>query len=220
MTRLTLDISMSLDGFIAGPNQTLEEPLGKGGERLHEWVTRLEAWREPHGLEGGETNADSEVVTEALAAAGAIVMGRRMFSGGEGPWEDDPNPDAWWGDNPPFHVPVFILTHHERETVGKEGGTTFTFVTDGIESALEQARAAAGDKNVALGGGADVVQQYLKAGLLDELQIHVVPLLLGGGVSLFGSLDIDQAELEQTRVIASPSVTHLRYSVKRGAPAS
>ena len=215
MTRLTLDISMSLDGFIAGPNQTLEEPLGKGGERLHEWVTRLEAWREPHGLEGGETNADSEVVTEALAAAGAIVIGRRMFSGGVGPWEDDPNADAWWGDNPPFHVPVFILTHHERETVVKEGGTTFTFVTDGIESALEQARAAAGDKNVALGGGADVVQQYLKAGLLDELQIHVVPLLLGGGVSLFGSLGIDQAELEQTRVIASPSVTHLRYSVRR-----
>jgi dihydrofolate reductase len=215
MTKLTLDISMSLDGFIAGPNQTLEEPLGKGGERLHEWVTRLEAWREPHGLEGGETNADSEVVTEALAAAGAIVMGRRMFSGGEGPWEDDPNPDAWWGDNPPFHVPVFVITHHERETVAKEGGTTFTFVTDGIESALEQARAVAGDKNVALGGGADVVQQYLKAGLLDELQIHVVPLLLGGGVSLFGSLGIDQAELEQTRVIASPSVTHLRYSVRR-----
>ena len=123
MTKLTLDISMSLDGFIAGPNQTLEEPLGKGGERLHEWVTRLEAWREPHGLEGGETNADSEVVTEALAAAGAIVMGRRMFSGGEGPWEDDPNPDAWWGDdNPPFHVPVFVITHHERETVAKEGG--------------------------------------------------------------------------------------------------
>jgi dihydrofolate reductase len=155
------------------------------------------------------------VVTEALAAAGAIVMGRRMFSGGEGPWEDDPNPDAWWGDNPPFHVPVFVITHHERETVAKEGGTTFTFVTDGIESALEQARAVAGDKNVALGGGADVVQQYLKAGLLEELQIHVVPLLLGGGVSLFGSLGIDQAELEQTRVIASPSVTHLRYSVRR-----
>ena len=215
MTKLTLDISMSLDGFIAGPNQTLEEPLGKGGERLHEWVTRLEAWREPHGLEGGETNADSEVVTEALAAAGAIVMGRRMFSGGEGPWEDDPNPDAWWGDNPPFHVPVFVLTHHERETVVKEGGTSFTFVTDGIESALDQARAAAGDKNVALGGGADVVQQYLKAGLLDELQLHVVPVLLGGGVSLFGRLAVDAAELEQTRVIASPSVAHLRYSVRR-----
>jgi dihydrofolate reductase len=215
MTKLTLDISMSLDGFIAGPNQTLEEPLGKGGERLHDWVTRLEAWREPHGLEGGETNADSEVVTEALAAAGAIVMGRRMFSGGEGRWDDDPNADAWWGDNPPFHVPVFVLTHHERETVVKEGATTFTFVTDGIVSALEQARAAAGDKNVALGGGADVVQQYLKAGLLDELQVHVVPLLLGGGVSLFGSLGIDPAELEQTRVVSSPSVTHLRYSVRR-----
>jgi dihydrofolate reductase len=215
MTRLTLDISMSLDGFIAGPNQTLDEPLGKDGERLHEWVTRLEAWREPHGLEGGETNADSEVFAESFAAAGAIVMGRRMFSGGEGPWADDPNADAWWGDEPPFHVPVFILTHHERETVVKEGGTTFTFVTDGIESALEQARAAAGDKNVALAGGADVVQQYLKAGLLDELQLHVVPLLLGGGVSLFGSLGIDSAELEQTRVLSSPSVTHLRYSVRR-----
>jgi dihydrofolate reductase len=215
MKRLVLDISMSLDGFVAGPNQTLEEPLGKGGERLHEWVTRLEAWREPHGLEGGETNADSDVVTETLAATGAVVMGRRMFSGGVGPWEDDPNADAWWGDNPPFHVPVFILTHHERETVVKEGGTTFTFVTDGIESALEQARAAAGDKNVALGGGADVAQQYLKAGLLDELQVHVVPLLLCGGVSLFGSLGLDPVELEATRVIASPSVTHLRFSVRR-----
>jgi dihydrofolate reductase len=220
MKRLILDISTSLDGFVAGPNQTLEEPLGKGGELLHEWALRLKAWREPHGLEGGETNADSEVFAESIAGTGAVVMGRRMFSGGEGPWADDPNADAWWGDNPPFHVPVFVLTHHARETVAKQGGTTFTFVTDGIESALEQARSAAGDKDVALAGGADVAQQYLRAGLLDEMQVHVVPVLLGGGVSLFGSLAIDPSDLEQIRVIASPSVTHLRYSVKRGASAS
>ncbi len=220
MKKLILDISMSLDGFVAGPNQTLEEPLGKGGELLHEWAIRLAAWREPHGLEGGETNADSQVFAESIAATGAVVMGRRMFSGGAGPWADDPNADAWWGDDPPFHVPVFVITHHARETVVKQGGTSFTFVTDGVESALEQARAAAGDKDISLAGGAEAAQQYLRAGLLDELQVHVVPLLLGGGVSLFGSLDIDPAELEQTRVIASPSVTHLRYSVKRGAQAS
>ncbi len=146
MARLTLDISMSLDGFIAGPNQTLEQPLGEGGERLHEWAFRLASFREPHGLSGGETGADDEIVKETLAATGAVVMGRRMFSGGEGPWEDDPNADAWWGDEPPFHVPVFVLTHHARETVHKQGGTSFTFVTDGIEAALEQAEAAAGDR--------------------------------------------------------------------------
>jgi dihydrofolate reductase len=218
MTKLTLDISMSLDGFIAGPNQTLAEPLGAGGERLHEWALRLASWREPHGLEGGEINGDSEVVAESLAATGAVVMGRRMFSGGAGPWADDPNADAWWGDDPPFHVPVFVLTHHARETVVKEGGTSFTFVTDGIEAALEQARAVAEDKDVALAGGATVVQQYLKAGLLDELQIHVVPLLLGGGVSLFGSLGIDPIELEATRVIESLMVTHLKFAVRRGGP--
>ena len=214
MARLTLDISMSLDGFIAGPNQTLEQPLGEGGEGLHEWAFRLASWREPHGLSGGETNvADDEVVAETLQATGAVVMGRRMFSGGKGPWADDPNTDAWWGDNPPFHVPVFVLTHHPRETVVKQGGTTFTFVTDGIEAALEQARAAAGDKDVSLAGGADVVQQYLNAGLLDELQIHVAPVFLGGGVRLFDRLGPDPIELEATRVIESPTVTHLRYRV-------
>jgi dihydrofolate reductase len=214
MARLTLDISMSLDGFIAGPNQTLEQPLGEGGEGLHEWAFRLASWREPHGLSGGETNvADDEVVAETLQATGAVVMGRRMFSGGKGPWADDPNTDAWWGDNPPFHVPVFVLTHHPRETVIKEGGTSFTFVTDGIEAALEQARAAAGDKDVSLAGGADVVQQYLNAALLDELQIHLAPVFLGGGVRLFDRLGPDPIELEATRVIESPTVTHLRYRV-------
>jgi len=220
MARLICDISISLDGFVAGPNRTLEQPLGAGGEALHEWVFPLASWREPHGLEGGETNADSEVVEESVQATGAVVMGRRMFSGGSGPWEDDPNADAWWGDDPPFHVPVFVLTHHAREAVVKKGGTSFTFVTEGIEAALEHARAAAGDKEVALGGGASVVQQYLKAGLLDELQIHVVPLLLGGGVSLFDSLETGPVELEQTRVIASRSVTHLRFRVAGGGAES
>jgi dihydrofolate reductase len=212
MGKLTVDISMSLDGFVAGPNQTLDHPLGEGGDGLHEWAFATASWRERHGLSGGETNADSEVVEESLRNTGATVMGRRMYSGGEGPWENDPNADGWWADDPPFGHPVFILTHHAREPVAKQGGTTFTFVTDGIEAALEQARAAAGDKDVVVAGGADVIQQYLKAGLLDELQIHVVPMLLGGGVPLFEDhLGPERRELECTRVIESPAVTHLRY---------
>jgi dihydrofolate reductase len=212
MATLTFDITMSLDGFVAGPNPGPDQPLGAGGERLHEWVYGLASWRERHGEEGGATNRDSEVVEEHLARTGAVVMGRGMFGGGEGPWGDDPW-EGWWGDDPPFHVPVFVLTHHAREPLPKQGGTTFTFVTDGIESALEQARAAAGDRDVLVAGGADVAQQYLAAGLLDELQIHLVPLLLGGGVRLFDNLGDDRPELECTRVIESPAVTHLRYRV-------
>ena len=215
MPRFSLDISMSLDGFVAGPNATLEEPLGAGGERLHDWVLRLASWRETHGLEGGETGPDDDLVRTMREHVGAEIMGRRMFSGGEGPWEDDPNADAWWGDNPPFHHPVFVLTHHPRETVVKEGGTTFYFVNDGIESALEQARAAAEDKDVALGGGGSVAQQYLRAELLDELNIHVAPILLGGGVSLFGELGADAPPLKLTKVVESPFVTHLSYEVER-----
>jgi dihydrofolate reductase len=214
MGRLTLDISMSLDGFIAGPDPRPDAPLGTGGERLHEWALVLESWRARHGLAGGETNADSDVVEESLRSTGATVMGRRMFSGGHGPWEDDPNAGGWWGEDPPFHHPVFVLTHHAREPVAMQGGTTFTFVTDGSESALEQARAVAGDRNVAVGGGADVAQQYLRAGLLDELQVHVVPVLLGDGVRLFDRhMDGAPAGLRCTRVIASPTgVAHLRYA--------
>jgi dihydrofolate reductase len=204
---------MSLDGFIAGPNQTLEQPLGEGGEDLHEWAFGLASFRERHGMSGGETSADDDVWRESLASQGAVVMGRRMFSSGAGPWEDDPNADGWWGDDPPFHVPVFVLTHHAREPVTKQGGTTFTFVTDGIESALEQAREAAGDKDVVIAGGADVVQQYLAAGLLDEFQVHVVPVLLGSGVRLFDELGTERPTLELTRVIGSPTVSHLRYRV-------
>jgi dihydrofolate reductase len=213
MPKLKLDISMSLDGFVAGPNQTLEEPLGEGGERLHEWVFPLKSFREHHGMAGGETHADDEIVAESLRATGAVVMGRRMFSGGEGPWAGDPNADAWWGDDPPFGVPVFVLTHHARETVTKQGGTSFPFVTDGIEAALERARAAAGDKDVLLSGGANVAQQYLRAGLVDEFQIHLAPVFLGGGVRLFEGLQPDAVGLEAERVVASPAVTHLRFRV-------
>ena len=209
-----IDISMSLDGYVAGPNQTLEEPLGEGGEQLHEWVLRLKAWREAHGLEGGETGPDGDLVQASVARTGAVIMGRRMFSGGSGPWAEDPNADAWWGDNPPFHVPVFILTHHEREPVEKEGGTTFNFVTDGIESALEQARAAAGDKDVSIAGGAEVAQQYLRAGVVDDVTLHLAPMLLGGGVSLFGDLGID-LRLKLTNLLEAPHATHLQYEVER-----
>ena len=213
MARLRCEISMSLDGFVAGPNPSLEEPLGAGGDLLHEWAFAAASWRESHGLSGGEANADSEVLEESTGSTGAVVMGRRMFSGGQGPWEPDPRADGWWGDDPPFHVPVFVLSHHARETLAMEGGTSFNFVTHGIEAALEEARAAAGDKDVLLAGGASVVQQYLKAGLLNELQIHVAPVLLGDGTSLFDRLGIDAVGLETTRVIASPSVTHLRFRV-------
>jgi dihydrofolate reductase len=213
MTKLRLDITMSLDGFVAGPNASLEDPLGEGGMRLHEWAFAAVAWRESHGLAGGEPNADSDVIQESLDATGAVVMGRRMFSGGAGPWADDSNANGWWGDNPPFHVPVFVLTHHSRETLEMEGGTSFTFVTDGIEAALAQATEVAGEKDVLVAGGASVPQQYLAAGLLDELQIHVVPLFLGDGVRLFDQID-PAVDLELTRVIESPTVTHLRYRVK------
>jgi dihydrofolate reductase len=210
MARFFCDISMSLDGYVAGPNQTLEQPLGEGGERLHEWAFRLKSFRERHGMPGGEAGADDDVVTEWLDSAGAVVMGRRMFSGGEGPWTDDPNADAWWGDDPPFHVPVFVVTHHPRETVVKEGGTSYTFVTAGPEPALEQARAAAGDKDVQLSGGTQLVQQYLNAGLLDELNIHLLPVLLGnGGTRLLDGAK--PAELELARVREGDGVTHLRY---------
>jgi dihydrofolate reductase len=213
MGKLTLDITMSLDGFVAGPNQTIEQPLGEGGERLHEWVYGLATWRESHGRPGGETNADDDIVKESLGSTGAVVMGRRMFSGGAGPWEDDPNAGGWWGDHPPFGVPVFILTHHAREPVQKQGGTTFTFVTEGIDAALAQARAAAGGRNVQVSGGADVAQQYLREGLMDEVQIHIAPLFLGDGVRLFERLGGERPALEVTRVVESPAVTHIRYRV-------
>ncbi len=215
MSKLTFDITMSLDGFVAGPNPTLEEPLGEGGEQLHEWLFGLKSWREQHGLSGGTAGTDAEILEEAVGRVGATVMGRRMFSGGAGPWEDDPRADGWWGDEPPFHGPVFVLTHHAREPVEKQGGTTYFFVTDGIEAALDEARAAAGDRDVAIAGGASVVQQYLRAGLVDEFQVHVAPRFLGGGVRLFDGLDGGRPAVKPTRVVESPVVTHLRYEVEK-----
>jgi dihydrofolate reductase len=215
MTNVYAEITSSLDGYVAGPNPTLEEPLGKGGEELHEWVVQTADWRAAHGLEGGEHNADSERMARQIARQGAVVMGRRMFSSGEGPWENDPKSRGWWGDDPPFHVPVFVLTHHPREPLEMEGGTTFTFVTDGVESAVAQAREAAGDKDVAVVGGASAIQQALAAGVVDELELHVVPLFLGGGTRLFEGALGDVA-LEQVEVVSSPVVTHLNYRVRRG----
>jgi dihydrofolate reductase len=216
MSDLILDISISLDGFVAGPNPDLENPLGKRGEELHEWVFATQSWREAHGHEGGEHNVDSELVERLLGQCSATVMGRKMFSNGEGSWEDDPKATGWWGDDPPFHHDVFVLTHHAREPLAMNGGTTFYFVDDGIESALEQAKAAAGDGDVRLGGGAGVAQQYMHAGLLDKLQLHVVPVLLGNGVRLFGDSDGPSGELSLTREVQSPTgVVHLEYEPKR-----
>jgi dihydrofolate reductase len=214
MGKVICDISMSLDGYVAGPNQSLDEPLGEGGEQLHEWAFALKEWREPHGREGGETNASSEVVTETVEREGAAIIGRRMFSGGQGPWEDDPRANGWWGDEPPFHHPIFVLTHYEREPLNLTG-TTFTFVTDGIESALDQAREAAGDKDVGIGGGGEAVQQYLRAGLVDELRVHVAPVFLGGGTPLFDNLGDEPPELELIGAVDAPGVTHLRYRLAK-----
>ena len=200
---------MSLDGFAAGPNQSLDAPLGEGGERLHEWALATSAWREAHGREGGERNADAEVIEKANAGIGAHIMGRRMFGGGEGPWDESWR--GWWGEDPPFHAPVYVLTHHPREPLEMEGGTTFHFVTDGIEAALEQAQAAAGDQDVHVAGGASAVRQYLAAGLLDELHLHIVPVLLGGGDRLLDGAG--DPKLEPVEVVASPGVTHVRYRV-------
>jgi dihydrofolate reductase len=210
VSRVRVHISVSGDGYVAGPNQSEENPLGEGGERLHDWLVALRAWRAPHGLEGGEVDASTAVVEEAQANIGAEIMGRGKFGGGPGPWGEDPWP-GWWGEDPPFHMPVFVLTHHQREPLTLSD-TTFTFVTDGIEAALEQARAAAGEKDVLIGGGADVITQYLAAGHVDELELHVVPLLLGGGARLFEGIGPD-LELEQIRVVEAPGVAHLKYRV-------
>jgi dihydrofolate reductase len=216
MSKLRFNITMSLDGFVAGTNQSEEDPLGEGGVSLHDWAFALEAWRKPNGQDGGEVNASTSVVEESLANIGAYIMGRNMFGGGPGPWPDNPW-NGWWGANPPYHVPVFVLTNHAREPLSMEGGTTFIFVTDGIESALEQAKEAAGDKDVMLSGGANVAQQYLAAELIEEMELHVVPLLLRDGARLFENLG-DDLELEQIRSIEAPGVTHLKYRVVRRTP--
>ena len=210
MSRLKATITMSLDGFVAGPEQSEKDPLGIGGERLHEWMVPLKAFRESHGEQGGEVNASTPIVEGILGNMGATIMGRNMFGGGPGPWGDDPW-KGYWGDDPPYHHPVFVLTRYPREPLEMAGGTTFHFVADGIESALEQAKAAAGVQDVSVGGGASAVQQYLAAGLLDEILVSVVPILLGGGARLFDNLGEPKPRLRQTQAIEAPGVTHIRY---------
>jgi dihydrofolate reductase len=212
MSKLRLRISMSLDGFVAGPRQSVDNPLGIGGMRLHEWVFTLRAWRAMHGMEGGEVNESTAVVEESLASIGATVMGRNMFGGHPGPWDAAKPWNGWWGDDPPFHHPVFVLTHHPREPLVLKGGNTFTFVTGGIEDALERARRAAAGKDVALAGGAEAARQYLAAGLVDQMLIHLVPVLLGSGERLFDGVGDDLHGLELVRTVAAPNVTHLEFA--------
>jgi dihydrofolate reductase len=203
---------MSLDGFVAGPEQSVDNPLGIGGMRLHEWAVPLAAWRAPHGLEGGEVNASTPIMEESIANIGATVMGRNMFGGHPGPWAATDPWTGWWGSNPPFHHPVFVLTHHPRKPLELDGGTTFFFVTEGIESALRQARHAAGGRDVSLAGGARTAQQFLAAGLVDEMEINLAPTLLGRGERLFDSVGDDMHGLELVRTVATSRVTHLKFA--------
>ncbi len=212
MTLVRTQLSISLDGYVAGPDQSLDDPIGRGGMRLHHWVFGTESWRAQQGMTGGRRDVDAEVADEVVRGIGAHVMGRNMFGPGRGPW--DAAWCGWWGDDPPYHAPVFVLTHHAREPLVMEGGTTFHFVTGGVGSALEQARAAAGDADVGVAGGASVVRQCLRAGLLDELYLHVVPVVLGAGERLLD--DVGTPGLEQVEVRVSPVVTHIRYRVIRG----
>jgi dihydrofolate reductase len=214
MSKLRFRISMSLNGFVAGPNQSVDHPLGVGGLRLHEWVFPLAAWRALHGLEGGEVNESTPIIEESLTNIGATIMGRNMFGGHPGPWNGSHPWTGWWGTNPPFHHRVFVLTHHRREPLELDGGTTFTFVTDGIEAALERARRAAGGEDVSLGGGANVARQYLLAGLVDEMEISLVPTLLGGGERLLDGVGRMRG-LELVRTVPAPGVTHLKFARTR-----
>ena len=212
MSRLRFQISMSLDGFVAGPDQSVENPIGVGGMRLHDWVFPLAAWRAPHGMEGGKVTASSPVIDEIQANMGAGIMGRNMFGGQPGPWDPQQPWNGWWDDDPPFHYPVFVLTHHSRAPLVLNGGTTFHFVTDGIEAALTQARAAAGNRDISVAGGASTGRQFLAAGLVDEMWLHVVPILLGRGERLFdGGLD-DLHGLTLVKSVQGEGVVHLKFA--------
>jgi dihydrofolate reductase len=211
MGKVMFQMAVSLDGYVAGPDQSVENPVGVGGMRVFEWFFDLEVWRQMQGLEGGVVNASTDVIEDARSKVGAYLMGRNMFGGGPGPWPDDPPWTGWWGEEPSYHVPVFVLTHHPRDPLEMLGGTTFHFVTDGIGSALDQAREAAGDRDVRIAGGAEAVRQYLRAGLVDEFELNLAAVLLGRGVRLFE--DVGDLQLEQVRAIEAPGVTHLTYRV-------
>jgi dihydrofolate reductase len=215
MAKLRLNLTMSIDGYVAGPDQSLENPLGVGGRGLHAWAFGTRTFRAMHGMDGGETGLDDDVAAAAIGNVGATIMGRNMFGPVRGPWGDVAW-NGWWGENPPFHTPVFVLTRHARDPVEMQGGTTFHFVTDGIESALARALDAAGGRDISIGGGAETARQYLRAGLVEEMAIHVVPLLLGSGARLFDRLDGGPAGFECVRLVSSPAAAHFLY-VRRGA---
>jgi dihydrofolate reductase len=211
-----LSFAMSLDGFSAGLNQSLENPLGVRGPELMEWFFHTRMWREMQGMDGGETGVDNQIALQGFDNIGAWILGRNMFGPVPGPWPDE-SWKGWWGDEPPYHVPTFVLTHHAREPIPMKGGTTFHFVTDGIESALKQAKAAAGRKDVRLGGGPGAIRQYLRARLIDELHIAVRPVLLGSGEPLFAGLDLRALGYEVAKSIAGERATHV-YIQKRPSP--
>jgi dihydrofolate reductase len=210
MSKVRAAITISLDGYVAGPNQSEENPLGEGGEELHEWMLVLKAWREQHGREGGEVNESTPFVEAMFENVGAVIMGRNMFGPIRGDWGDE-SWKGWWGDDPPYHLPVFVLTHHARESVEMEGGTTFHFVTDGIEAALDRGRGAASNRDVLIQGGASTIAQYLSAGFLDELDLHLTQVILGAGEMLFDG--VGDLKLEQLRAVEAPGVTHLSYRI-------
>jgi dihydrofolate reductase len=195
MTKVTCDSGVSLDGFSAGPDQSLDDPLGKGAERIHRWM-----FEEPEA---------NKAERDAIVEAGAYIMGRHMFCPDRGEWDLDWR--GWWGEDPPYHAPVFVLGHREREPLEMEGGTTFHFVTDGVEAAMERAKEAAGDRTVSIAGGASTVQQYLRAGLIDELRLHIAPVILGSGERLLDG--VGDLKLEQLAVTSSQLVTHITYRV-------
>ena len=210
MTRLLVrGFTISLDGYGAGARQSREAPLGVGGENLHDWLVHTPTFTGTHGgaAQGGYSDIDEEFAARSMAGLGAWIMGRNMFGPVRGPWPDE-SWRGWWGENPPYHTPVFVLTHHKRPTLEMEGGTVFHFVTDGIEAALERARAAAGDKDIRIGGGADTIRQYLKARLIDEMHLAVAPILLGAGEQLLADIDLSALGYTCTKWVASAKAAH------------
>jgi dihydrofolate reductase len=203
---------ISVDGYTAGPDQAANRPFGKQVEHFHDWILKLQTFRElVLHQEGGETGPSNDVIRETAENLGATIMGRHMFGPDRGDW--DLSWRGWWGENPPYHTPVFVLAHRPRESLAMEGGNVFHFVTDGIEAALSRAKEVAGDKDVRIGGGANTVNQYLAAGLVDELELHVVPVLIGAGERLFGGLGENRPKLELIRTVAAPDVTHVKYRI-------
>ena len=209
MTRVRVEsFTISLDGYGAGPDQGVDNPLGVGGEALHDWVISTRAWRQMHGKEGGARGIDDDFAARGVKNVGAWILGRNMFGPIRGPWPDM-NWKGWWGNDPPFHVPVFILTHHARPPIQMEGNTTFHFVTGGIHEALDQAREAAAGMDVQIGGGPNTIQQYLRAGLIDELHVAIAPVLLGGGERLFEGVDLRALGYECVQFVGSEKATHV-----------